>query len=76
MHGYTKYRYTGCAFTMRRLQCTQYSIAHTIVKHDNIGNYIAQWSYNNYMVANDVCKPTYSYSRQRNNEQSTHVKRY
>ena len=47
----------------------------TIVKHDNIGNYIAQWSYN-YMITNDACKPTYAYSRQRNNEQSTHVKGY
>ena len=75
MHGYTKRRYTGSALTMRRFQCTQYSIAHTIVKHDNIGNYIAQWSYNNnYMIANDACKPTYSYSRKRENEQSTHVK--
>ena len=61
---------------MRRLQCTQYSIAHTIVKHDNIGNYIAQWSYNNYMIANDACKPTLSYSRQRNNKQSTPVRGY
>ena len=75
MHGYTKYRYTGCIFTMRRLQCTQYSIAHKIVKHDNIGNYIAQWSYNNYMIANDVCTSTLSYSKQRN-EQSTHVEGY
>ena len=59
MHGYTKRRYTGYALTMRRLQCTQYSI-HTIVKHDNIGNYIAQWSYNNnYMIANDACTFTY-----------------
>ena len=68
MHGYTKYRYTGCALTMRRFQCTQYSI-HTIVKHGNIGNYIAQWSYNNYyMITNDACKPTFAYSRQHNNE--------
>ena len=73
MHGYTKYRYTGCTLTMRRFQCTQYSIAHTIVKPDNIGNYVAQWSYN-YMITNNACKPTYSYSRKRNNEQSTHVK--
>ena len=77
MHGYTKYRYTGCAFTMRRFQCTQYSIAHTIVKPDNIGNYIAQWSYNNnYMIANDACKPTFLYLRKRENKQSTHVKEY
>ena len=41
MHRYTKRRYKGCALTMRRFQCTQSSIAHTIVKHDNIGNYIA-----------------------------------
>ena len=75
MHGYTKYRYTGCALTMRRFQCTQYSIGHTIVKHDNIGNNIAQWSYN-YMIANDACKPTLTYSRQRENEQSRHVKGY
>ena len=76
MHVYTKYQYTGCALTMRGLQCTQYSIAHTIVKHDNIGNYIAQWSYNNNMIANDACKPTLTYSRQRENEQSTPVKEY
>ena len=76
MHGYTKYRYTGCALTMRRFQYTQYSIAHTIVKHDNIGNYITQWSYNNYIIANDACTPTYSYSRQRTNEQSTHFRGY
>ena len=76
MHGYTKRRHTGCALTMRRLQCTQSSIAHTIVKHDNIGNYIAQWSYNNNMIANDAHKPTLTYSRKRNNEQSTHVKGY
>ena len=75
MHGYTKYRYTGPALIMRRFQCTQYSI-HTIVKPDNIGNYIAQWSYNNYMIANDAYKPTLTYSRQHNNEQSTHVKGY
>ena len=76
MHGYTKYRYTGCVLTMRRFQCTQSSI-HIIVKPDNIGNYIAQWSYNNnYMIANDACKPTYSYSRQHDNEQSTHFKGY
>ena len=74
MHGYTKYRHTVCALTMRRFQCIQYS-THTIVKHDNIGNYIAQWSYN-YMIANDACKPTFSYSRKRENEQSTHVKEY
>ena len=61
MHGYTKYRYTGCALIMRRFQYTQYSI-HIIVKHDNIGNYIAQWSYNNYMITNDVYKPTFTYS--------------
>ena len=28
------------------------------------------------MIAKDACKPTFSYSRQRNNEQSTHVKEY
>ena len=28
------------------------------------------------MITNDAYKPTYSYSRKRNNEQSTHVKRY
>ena len=76
MHGYTKRRHTGSALTMRRLQCTQSSIAHTIVKHDNIGNYIAQWSYNNNMITNDACKPTFSYSRKRENEQSTHFKGY
>ena len=76
MHVYTKYRYTGCALTMRRFQCTQSSI-HTIVTHDNIGNYIAQWSYNNnYMIANDACTSTLTYSRKRENEQSTPVKGY
>ena len=49
----------------------------TIVKPDNIGNYIAQWSYNNnYMIANDACKHTLTYSRKRENEQSTPVKGY
>ena len=49
----------------------------TIVKPDNTGNYIVQWSYNNnYMITNDACKPTYAYSRQRENEQSAHVKGY
>ena len=50
---------------------------HIIVKHENIGNYIAQWSYNNnYMIANDACTFTFAYLRQRNNEQSTHFKGY
>ena len=36
----------------------------TIAKPDNIGNYIAQWSYNNnYMITNDAYKPTFAYSR-------------
>ena len=47
----------------------------TIVKHDNIGNYIAMVIHNN-MIANDACTSTFLYSRQRNNEQSTHVKGY
>ena len=76
MHGYTKYRYTGCALTMRRFQCTQYSITHTIIKPENIGKYITQWSYNNYMITNDVYKSTFAYSRQHNTEQSTHVRGY
>ena len=28
------------------------------------------------MITNDACKPTYSYSRQHNNEQSTPVRGY
>ena len=77
MLGYTKRQHTGPALTMRRFQCTQSSIAHTIVKPDNIGNYIAQWPYNNnYMIANDACTSTLTYSRKRNNEQSIPVKGY
>ena len=31
----------------------------TIVKHDNIGNYIAQWSYNNKLHDCERCVKTY-----------------
>ena len=40
MPGYTKYRYTGCA-PYYAGDFNAHSVQHTIVKHDNIGNYIA-----------------------------------